>query len=139
MGHDCEVLCGERAGGGACRPRGAPSSVATPPTRGGGVEPRVALLGRSDPQRAGKPRKLQDSSPPSPPLTMTLHVAQNESRQYHHPLTSRDCGSELLFRDDEARQTSTTSYLNTFAELLCQVGGRLRTAAAIMRNSAGVH
>lgn len=39
VGHDCAAGA-ERAGGGACRGRGAPSSAATtPPTRGGGVEP----------------------------------------------------------------------------------------------------
>lgn len=55
VGHDCAA---PRAGGGAVlgRARGAPSSDATPPTRGGGVEPRVALLGRSDSQLAGTPQ-----------------------------------------------------------------------------------
>lgn len=43
----------ERAGGGACRACGALSSAATPPTRGGGVEARVAELGSPESQAAG--------------------------------------------------------------------------------------
>lgn len=41
VGHDCSA---RRAGPGAV----LPSSAATPPTQGGGVGPRVALLGGSD-------------------------------------------------------------------------------------------